>query len=270
MHNNNQYKGKVLTIAGSDSSGGAGIQADIKTITMLGCYATSCITSVTVQNTMKVYAIHNIPLNIISEQIKAIICDIEIDTIKIGMLPNYNTVKEVAESITQKIPIVFDPVMISTSGFQLSEHSIANAFIEILLPKTTIITPNIPEAEAMINTKINTLEDIITASKVIASFGAKNVLIKGGHLPNRVINNILLTEDNEVFNFQHLRISEEDLHGTGCTLSSAIASFMSQKLPIKESVKQSISYLINTIHTTPKIGHGFNPVFHNYNMIKQL
>ncbi|QXK92144.1 bifunctional hydroxymethylpyrimidine kinase/phosphomethylpyrimidine kinase [Neoehrlichia mikurensis] len=266
MHN--QYKGKVLTIAGSDSSGGAGIQADIKTITMLGCYAASCITSVTVQNTLKIHAIHNIPPNIISEQINAIMSDIEIDAIKIGMLPNYNTIKEVAASITKNIPIIFDPVMISTSGFNLVEHNTVDSLIKILFPKITLITPNIQEAETIINKKINTLEDIINASKIIASFGVKNVLIKGGHLPNKLINNIVLTENNEIFNFQHLRIFKGNLHGTGCTLSSAIASFMSQKLSIKESIQRSIDYLIKTINVIPRIGNGFNPVFHNYNITK--
>ena len=224
-----QYKGKVLTIAGSDSSGGAGIQADIKTISSLGCYAASCITAVTVQNTMQVYQIHNIPQDIIKGQIEAILSDIAIDAIKIGMLQSYEVILAVANSLPSCIPIIVDPVMISTSNFKLMSDSAVFHLIEHIIPKATIITPNILEAEVLANTKIIDESCMKKASKTLKLLGTKSVLIKGGHLNRETINNILLTEDNKIINFSHKRIQQTELHGTGCTLSSAIASFISQK-----------------------------------------
>ncbi|AHC39023.1 bifunctional hydroxymethylpyrimidine kinase/phosphomethylpyrimidine kinase [Ehrlichia muris] len=261
-----QYKGKVLTIAGSDSGGGAGIQADIKTISALGCYAASCITSVTAQNTTQVYSVYNIPQHIIQQQIEAVLSDINIDTIKIGMLPSYEAIKAVALSLPD-IPIVVDPVMVSASNFRLMDNNAISDFIEHIIPKATIITPNIPEAEALAQIDIKDQNDMIKASQIIKSLGTKYVLIKGGHMNQEIINNILLTEKDQILNFQHKRTFNDELHGTGCTLSSAIASFMSQKISIQESVNLGIQYILNTIKTVPQIGKGNNPVFHNYNII---
>ncbi|KYW99154.1 bifunctional hydroxymethylpyrimidine kinase/phosphomethylpyrimidine kinase [Ehrlichia ruminantium] len=263
----NQYKGKVLTIAGSDSSGGAGIQADIKTISSLGCYAASCITSVTVQNTIQVYQVHNIPQDIITGQIEAVLSDITIDAIKIGMLQSHDVITAVANSLPSNIPIIVDPVMISTSNFKLMNDSSVFHFIEHILPKATVITPNILEAEILTNTKIIDEYCMKQASKILKSLGTKSVLIKGGHLNRETIDNIFLTEDDQIFNFSHHRIPHNELHGTGCTLSSAIASFVSQKIPISDSIDLAIQYLLNTIKTIPKVGKGHNPVFHNYNIM---
>ncbi|QGR02274.1 bifunctional hydroxymethylpyrimidine kinase/phosphomethylpyrimidine kinase [Ehrlichia ruminantium] len=263
----NQYKGKVLTIAGSDSGGGAGIQADIKTISSLGCYAASCITSVTVQNTMQVYKVHNIPQDIIKGQIEAVLSDMTIDAIKIGMLQSHEVITAVAKSLPSDIPIIVDPVMISTSNFKLMNDSAVLHFIEYIIPQATVITPNILEAEVLTNTKISNKNCMKKASKILKLLGTKSVLIKGGHLNHETIDNILLTEDNEIFNFSHKRIPQNELHGTGCTLSSAIASFISQKIPIPDSIDLAIKYLLNTIRIIPKIGKGNNPVFHNYNTI---
>ena len=264
-----QYKGKILTIAGSDASGGAGIQADIKTISCLGCYAASCITSVTVQNTIQVYSIYNMPKNIIQQQIEAILSDINIDAIKIGMLPSSEAIISVEKCLPLNIPIVVDPVMISASNFKLMDDNAVSYFIEHIIPKTTIITPNIPEAETLSKIKITDQNDMIEASKIIKSLGARSVLVKGGHIQQETINNILITEDNQIFNFPHKRTFQGELHGTGCTLSSAIASFMGQKMSVHDSVNLGIQYIINTIRTVPKIGKGNNPVFHNYNFIYQ-
>ncbi|WDM85564.1 bifunctional hydroxymethylpyrimidine kinase/phosphomethylpyrimidine kinase [Ehrlichia sp. JZT12] len=262
-----QYKGKVLTIAGSDSSGGAGIQADIKTISSLGCYAASCITSVTVQNTIQVYSTYNMPQNIIQQQIEVVLFDINIDAIKIGMLPSSEAIISVEKSLPSNIPIIVDPVMISASNFKLMDDNAVSHFIEHIVPKATIITPNIPEAEALAQIKINDQDDMIAASKIIKSLGAKFVLVKGGHINQETINNILLTEHNQIFNFPHERIFQGELHGTGCTLSSAIASFIAQKMSVYDSINSAIQYILNTIKTIPKIGKGNNPVFHNYNII---
>ncbi|CEI84882.1 bifunctional hydroxymethylpyrimidine kinase/phosphomethylpyrimidine kinase [Ehrlichia minasensis] len=264
-----QYKGKVLTIAGSDSSGGAGIQADIKTISSLGCYAASCITSVTAQNTSKVYNVYNIPQHIIQQQIEVVLSDINIDAIKIGMLPSSEAIIAVAQSLPH-IPIVVDPVMISTSNCRLMDNSAISDFIKHIIHKTTIITPNITEAEVLTHTKITNQNDMIKASQTIKSLGAKYVLIKGGHINQEIINNILLTEDNQILNFPHQRIFDGELHGTGCTLSSAIASFISQKISVQESVNLAIQYILKTIKTVPQIGKGNNPVFHNYNVINPI
>ncbi|ABD44812.1 phosphomethylpyrimidine kinase [Ehrlichia chaffeensis str. Heartland] len=261
-----QYKGRVLTIAGSDSGGGAGIQADIKTISALGCYAASCITSVTAQNTTQVYSVYNMPQHIIQQQIEVVLSDINIDTIKIGMLPSSKAIKAVAQSLPD-IPIIVDPVMVSASNFRLMDSSAISDFIEYIIPKTTIITPNIPEAEALAQIEIKDQNDMTKASKIIKSLGTKHVLIKGGHINQEIINNILLTEENQIINFSHKRISKKELHGTGCTLSSAIASFIAQKMSIQESVNLAIQYILNTIKIVPQIGKGNNPVFHNYNTI---
>ena len=261
-----QYKGKVLTIAGSDSCGGAGIQADIKTISALGCYAASCITSVTAQNTSQVYNVYNIPQDIIKQQIEAVLSDINIDAIKIGMLPSSEAIIAVAQSLPN-IPIIADPVMISTSNFRLMDNSAIFDFIKHIICRATIITPNITEAEVLAQTKIINQDDMIKASQQIKSLGAKYVLIKGGHINQEIINNILLTEDYQILNFPHQRIFDGELHGTGCTLSSAIASFISQKISVQESVNLAIQYILKTIKTVPQIGKGNNPVFHNYNVI---
>ncbi|MGN7619018.1 MAG: bifunctional hydroxymethylpyrimidine kinase/phosphomethylpyrimidine kinase [Ehrlichia sp.] len=198
-----QYKGKVLTIAGSDPSGGAGVQADIKTISSLGCYAASCITSVTVQNTIQVYSTYDMPQNVIQQQIEAILFDINIDAIKIGMLPSFEAIIAVEKSLPLNVPIIVDPVMVSASNFRLMNDNAVSHFIEHIIPKTTIITPNIPEAETLAQTKITNQDDMIAASKTIKSLGAKSVLVKGGHIYQEIINNILLTENNQILNFSH-------------------------------------------------------------------
>ncbi|MGN7661291.1 MAG: bifunctional hydroxymethylpyrimidine kinase/phosphomethylpyrimidine kinase [Anaplasma sp.] len=258
------YKGKVLSIAGSDSGGGAGIQADIKTITMLGCYAASCITSITAQNTTGVYGVWNLAPEVVEQQIATVVSDIKIDSIKIGMLP-VNLVETVSQLIPHNIPVVLDPVMVSTSGHKLVETKSFPDSIGELFKKTCLITPNISEAEIIAGMQIHTIQDMVRAGEAIRAWGVSRVLVKGGDLnEGEHVEDVLLTE-NGVLYFKNPRISQK-VHGTGCTLSSAIASFIAQGMPIEQSVKSATDYLARTISTIPEVGQGFNPVFHNYDL----
>ncbi|MGN7678343.1 MAG: bifunctional hydroxymethylpyrimidine kinase/phosphomethylpyrimidine kinase [Anaplasma sp.] len=262
------YKGKVLSIAGSDSGGGAGIQADIKTITILGCYAASCITSITAQNTMGVHGIWDLTPEIVKQQITAVVSDIKIDCIKIGMLP-VSLVETVSQLIPPNIPVVLDPVMVSTSGRQLVETKSFPDSVGTLFKKICLITPNIAEAAIIAGMQIHTVQDMIRAGEIIRSLGVSRVLVKGGHLNEEEhVEDVLLTE-NGVLYFKNPRIPQK-VHGTGCTLSSAIASFIAQGMSIEQSVKLATDYLARTISTIPEVGQGFNPVFHNYDLLHSM
>ncbi|AGZ78662.1 phosphomethylpyrimidine kinase [Anaplasma marginale str. Dawn] len=253
----------MLSIAGSDSGGGAGIQADIKTITMLGCYAATCITSVTAQNTTGVYGTWNLAPEAVEKQVVAVLSDIKIDSIKIGMLPP-SLMETVARLIPVGIPVVLDPVMVATSGFELVEATEFMKCSGALLKKVSLLTPNIPEAEHISGVKISTKQDAIKAGEAIKALGVGGVLVKGGHSDEEYVEDILLT-DSSVLCFKNARIPGK-IHGTGCTLSSAIASFIACGLSTEESVESAIGYLTNTMRAAPKIGHGYNPVFHNYEL----
>ncbi|ACZ49490.1 phosphomethylpyrimidine kinase [Anaplasma centrale str. Israel] len=250
----------MLSIAGSDSGGGAGIQADIKTVTMLGCYAAACITSITAQNTTGVYGTWDLAPEAVEKQIVAVLSDIKIDSIKIGMLPP-SLMETVARLIPVGIPVVLDPVMVATSGYELVEATEFMKHSGSLLKKVSLVTPNIPEAEHMSGMAILTKRDAIRAGEAIKSLGVGSVLVKGGHSDGEYVEDILLTE-NGVFCFKNTRCPGK-VHGTGCTLSSAIASFIACGLSMEESVESAIGYLASAMRA-PKIGHGCNPVFHNY------
>ena len=257
------YRGKVLSIAGSDSGGGAGIQADIKTITMLGCYAATCITSITAQNTTGVYGTWDLAPEVVEKQVVAVLSDIKIDSIKIGMLPPC-LMETVTNTIPGDIPVILDPVMVATSGFELVGATEFMKCSGTLLKRISLLTPNIPEAEHMSGVTIRTKQDVIRAGEIIKSLGVGNVLVKGGHSDEEYVEDILLTESG-VLCFKNARIPGK-VHGTGCTLSSAIASFVARGLSIEESVESAIGYLTNTMRAAPKIGHGYSPVFHNYEL----
>ena len=258
-----KLKSKVLIIAGSDSSGGAGIQADIKTITALGSYAMTAITAVTSQNTKGVKAITSIPVKNIETQITMVLDDIGANAIKIGMLHNRKTIKCVYKVLKKyKINnIVLDPVMIAKGGTRLINNNSIKYLKKLLIPLCKVITPNIPEAEVLTGYSILNKEDMIKAAKKIITMGAKNVLLKGGHLKNKMIFDILVSK-NKTTVFRKRKIKTKNTHGTGCTLSSALATCLSQKKNIDKSCKISLNYVDQAIFTAPGYGKGFGPLNH--------
>jgi hydroxymethylpyrimidine/phosphomethylpyrimidine kinase len=269
------YK-RVLTIAGSDSGGGAGIQADLKTISSLGCYGMSVITAITVQNTLGVTAIHPVPPEIVEKQINAVLSDIGTDSIKIGMLHSTEIIKTVAVALKKfsMKKIVLDPVMVATSGDKLIEDNTVNALIEYLFPLAAIITPNIPEAELLTGTKIFNKDDMIASALKLLNFGSESVLIKGGHLKGNVLYDIYIRNGrkNDIRIIKNQKINTNNVHGTGCTLSSAIASFMAYGEETEIAVEKSIIYLQNAIvhGKNYKTGQGNGPVNHFFNPQKLL
>ena len=254
---------KVLIVAGSDSSGGAGIQADIKTITALGSYAMTAITAITAQNTTGVKSIIAIPPKEISNQILFTAKDIKPDAIKIGMLHSAKVIESVIRSlkIIKVKKIILDPVMVAKGGTKLIDDKAIKLLKEKLIKKVTLITPNIPEAEILTNININCKEDMIFAAHKLLKIGANNVLIKGGHLRSKIVQDIFVSKsDIKIFN--NKRYNTINTHGTGCTLSSAITTFLSCGKPIKKSCELGIKYVNSGIKTNPNYGKGHGPINH--------
>jgi hydroxymethylpyrimidine/phosphomethylpyrimidine kinase len=254
---------RVLIIAGSDSSGGAGIQADIKTITALGSYAMTAITAITAQNTTGVKSIIPVPPKEISNQILFTAKDINPDAIKIGMLHSTKVIESVISSlkIIKVKRIVLDPVMVSKEGTKLIDDNAIKLLKKKLIKIVTLITPNIPEAEILTNTKIKCKEDMIFAAYKLIDIGASNVLIKGGHLTSKIVEDIFVSK-SEIKIFKSKRYKTKNTHGTGCTLSSAITTFLSCGKPIKKSCELGIYYVNSAIKTNPKYGKGHGPINH--------
>ena len=256
-------KSKILIIAGSDSSGGAGIQADIKTITSLGSYAMTAVTAVTVQNTTGVKSVIPISANEIKNQIIYTTKDIKPDAIKIGMLHSSQVVKKVIESL-KKINvkrIILDPVMVAKGGTKLINNRAIQFLKKKLIKQVSLITPNILEAEVLTGIKIKNKEDMIFAANKLINLGAKNVLIKGGHLKSNLVEDIFLNK-SDLKVFVSLRHDTKNTHGTGCTLSSAITTFFSCGKSIKKACDLGIKYVNSAILTNPKIGIGHGPINH--------
>jgi len=256
-------KSKVLIIAGSDSSGGAGIQADIKTVTALGSYAATALTAVTAQNTKGVKKITSIPAKIVQKQITMILDDIGTDSVKIGMLHNTGIIKSVYKILRKyKLKnIVLDPVMISKSGTKLINNSSIKYLKKLLIPLCTLVTPNVPEAEILTGYSISNKKDMIKAAKKILNMGSKNVLLKGGHLKSKIIFDILATKKG-IKIFTKRKIRTKNTHGTGCTLSSALATCLSQRKNMIKSCKISTRYVDKAIVSAPGYGKGFGPINH--------
>jgi len=256
-------KSKVLIIAGSDSSGGAGIQADMKTVTSLGCYAMTAITAVTVQNTTGVKSIIPIKSEEISNQIEFTAKDIKPDAIKIGMLHSSKVISAVAKSL-KKInikKIVLDPVMTAKSGTKLINDKAIADIKKKLVKQILLITPNIPEAELLTNIKINSVNDMIKAGQSLINFGAKNVLIKGGHLKSNQINDVLLNR-KIIKIYKSKKYKSKNTHGTGCTLSSAIAVNLSCGKDLIKSCELGIKYVNEAIKSNLNFGKGNGPINH--------
>ncbi|HOJ10197.1 MAG TPA: bifunctional hydroxymethylpyrimidine kinase/phosphomethylpyrimidine kinase [Clostridiales bacterium] len=260
---------KVLTIAGSDSGGGAGIQADIKTFAAHGVFGMSVITAVTAQNTQKVIAVQDINPEIIGKQIDAIFEDIGADAVKIGMVSQIESIKIIAEKLREYEPrnIVLDPVMVSKSGYALLNPEAIDVLINELVPLATVITPNIPEAENIINAKIGTLKDVEQAAKAIHMLGPENVLVKGGHMSGDSTD--ILYDGENIICLEAERIDTKNTHGTGCTLSSAIASNLALGFSIKESVEKAKSYITTAIRHALPIGRGAGPTNHFYELYRK-
>jgi len=256
-------KSKVLIIAGSDSSGGAGIQADIKTVTALGSYAMTAITAVTVQNTTGVSSVISINPKEIGKQILFTCKDIKPEGIKIGMLHSSKVILSVVRSLrkVKTSKIILDPVMVAKGGARLINESAIKTLKDKLIKKAYLITPNIPEAEILTKTKIKNVEDMIHAANILLKLGAKNVLVKGGHRKNKYTEDVLLNR-KEIKIFKNKKIKTKNTHGTGCTLSSAITTFLSCGKPLKKSCELGIKYVNHAIGSNLNYGKGHGPINH--------
>jgi hydroxymethylpyrimidine/phosphomethylpyrimidine kinase len=258
---------RVLTIAGSDSGGGAGIQADIKAISALGCFATSAITAVTVQNTLGVEAVHPIPLDILRGQIEAVLSDIGTDAVKIGMLHSSEVVEVVAD-VLQKYNIrnvVLDPVMVSTSGHRLIEESAIDTLRRVLIPQARVITPNIPEAEILAGVKITANDQLAEVARQLSQGGTVSVLLKAGHLTeDRLVDIFYNAEQDTITELPSARVYTPNTHGTGCTLSSALAALLARGYELTDAARGSKEYINEAIVSGARyeIGGGHGPVDH--------
>jgi hydroxymethylpyrimidine/phosphomethylpyrimidine kinase len=252
---------RVLTIAGSDSGGGAGIEADIKTISALGAYACTTITAVTAQNTLGVAGVHALPAAFVRLSIDTVLSDIGADAIKLGMLTNEDIIRAVAAALPADIPLVLDPVMVATSGAVLLPDAAIAAVIELLLPRANLITPNLPETAKLTGLPVTTEAEQIAAGHALRAMGAPAVLIKGGHGNNNMLTDFLITADG-VETISLPRINSRNTHGTGCTLASAIATGLAQSMPLPAAVHRARYYLQNAILTAPGLGTGHGPVNH--------
>lgn len=275
MNRNKSYP-IVLSIAGSDSSGGAGIQADLKTFSALGVYGTTAITAITAQNTLGVVSQMALPPQMVREQIIAVMDDLHPSVVKIGMLSNAEIVKAVAEVLSEYKPkIILDPVIVSTSGHRLLSVEAQEVIKERLLPISELVTPNIPEMETLTNMPLSSFEEKEKAANYLLDLGAKAVLLKGGHEDGEVKTDILFFRNHEVCSqlmahssqLASESISTKNVHGTGCTLSSAIAAFLALDYSLEDAVREAKLYITEAIRAGAdvKIGHGFGPVNHFFN-----
>ena len=263
-----QYK-RALTIAGSDSGGGAGIQADLKSFSANGVYGMSVLTAITAQNTKGVQGIHPVPPDTIRDQIISVMDDIGTDVVKTGMLHSCAVIKTIGEALEpyQPLDLVVDPVMVATSGDKLLEDDAVKTMIEVMLPLATVITPNRPEAELILDRKIETREQTWQAVKELSETGARAILLKGGHFEgNSVLDLLYLPEKDEMTELPYKRVNTGNTHGTGCTLASAIAAWLAKELNITEAVRKGVEYTHRAIEAGAQyqLGHGHGPVHHFY------
>jgi hydroxymethylpyrimidine/phosphomethylpyrimidine kinase len=261
---------RALTIAGSDSGGGAGVQADLKTFAALGVYGSAVITAVTAQNTLQVSAIHVLPAPIVAEQLKAVLSDISTDAIKTGMLANAEIIQAVSMTLRQfpKIPLVLDPVMVAKSGDTLLTRESVQTLREVLIPMAEVVTPNVAEAEVLVGRNLQTDADFATAAKTIYDMGARNVIIKGGHRSpslTRAGSSVvvdLFYDGSEVRSIEGPFIDTPHTHGTGCTFAAAIAAWRARGLPPFAATVEARNYLTEALRTGFPIGQGKSPIHH--------
>lgn len=256
--------GRVLIVAGSDSGGGAGIQADIKAVSALGGYAATAITALTAQNTLGVHGVQGVPTDFIQLQMRVVLGDIGADAIKTGMLHSAAVIEAVAEVLRAEgagIPVVVDPVMVAKGGAALLEDEAAATLKSALLPLAALLTPNIPEAEALTGVTIGDERAMQAAGDALMAAGARAVLVKGGHMEGAVVRDLLVAADGTRV-FENPRIDTVHTHGTGCTLASAIAAGLAQGLPVADAVGRAEAYLHEAIRQAPGLGGGHGPVAH--------
>jgi hydroxymethylpyrimidine/phosphomethylpyrimidine kinase len=262
----------VLTIAGSDSGGGAGIQADLKTIAALGAYGASAITALTAQNTLGVKAIHAVPAAFLEQQLDAVFEDIRIDAVKIGMINTIEVASVVTEVLKRYTPsfVVFDPVMVSTSGARLIQEETVDVLWTELFPLVDLITPNLDEAEILTGSKIRSVGEMLEAATQMVAMGCKSVLLKGGHLIGPVLYDVLATHGHDPLTMQSDYIESKNVHGTGCTLSAAIAAYTARGYDLQSAVEHARIYIAGAIEAGKNIttGKGSGPLNHSYSPIK--
>jgi hydroxymethylpyrimidine/phosphomethylpyrimidine kinase len=259
--------GRVLVVAGSDSGGGAGIQADIKTVTALGGYAATAITALTAQNTQGVFGVHAVPVDFVQTQMRLVIDDIGADCVKTGMLHSAEVIRAVVEVLQERIPgvpLVVDPVMVAKGGEPLLQPAAVDAVRAVLLPRASVITPNLPEAETLLGRKIAGAEDMPRAAQALLALGPKAVLLKGGHLPGDRITDVLAVAGGSGRTFSNPRIDTRHTHGTGCTLASAIATGLAQNMALVEAVERARDYVLEAIRGAPGYGKGHGPLDHGH------
>lgn len=257
---------RVLSIAGSDSGGGAGIQADLKTMLALGCHGMSAITALTAQNTVGVHAVHPVPVAHLWAEIDAVTQDIGVDAVKTGMLPSAEAVHTVARAFDQFgwTHLVVDPVMISTSGHRLMGDETARALVTELFPRASVITPNLDEAEALLGRPIRHAQELASAAQALLALGAQSVLLKGGHLPGDEVVDFWLARDGQSLRLASPRIASHNTHGTGCTLSAAVACGLAEGWPLAQAVTQARAFILRAIEAGAgvQIGRGHGPLNH--------
>ena len=260
-----QKRGRVLILAGSDSGGGAGIQADIKAVTMLGGFAATAITAITIQNTLGVHGVYPLPLDVIEAQAKAVLDDIGADALKTGMLGSVEVVEAVSGLIDYagNVPTVVDPVMIAKGGSPLLEDRAVEAVRRLMVPRAALLTPNAPEAEALTGIAVADLDGQRRAGEALLEMGARAVLMKGGHVPGDRVVDVLMTPAGETV-FETERIETRHTHGTGCTLASACATGLALGLPLAEAVAQAWAYVAEAIRRAPGLGQGHGPLDHGW------
>jgi len=263
-------QGRILIVAGSDSGGGAGIQADIKAVTALNGFAMTAITALTAQNTQGVFGVHEVPPEFVAEQIRVVMEDIGADVVKTGMLGSVaiiNAVADALETFASELPWVIDPVMVAKGGHPLLAEDAAEALKERLVSRAAVITPNLPEAEVLTGRKVKAVADMEAAASALLQTGAKAVLLKGGHLEGDTVVDLLATAAG-IERFESPRIHTLHTHGTGCTLASAIACGLAQGMSVRDTVIRARGYVLEAIRTAPGFGHGHGPLNHAHPLIK--
>lgn len=262
---------RILTIAGSDSGGGAGIQADLKTITALGGFGMSVITALTAQNTLGVQGIYEVPADFVEKQFTSVISDLGVDAVKTGMLANSEMIARVAALIREwRIELlVVDPVMQAKGGASLIRQDAVQTLVKELIPLAYLLTPNIPEAEVLAGMKIRKIEEMKRAARAIRRLGPKNVLVKGGHLEGAEMRDILY-DGVEFYEFSAPRIDTRDTHGTGCTYSAALATLLARGLPLPEAVREAKGYITEAIRSAFRLGAGHGPTNHLAPVLRDL
>ncbi|MDX5361609.1 MAG: bifunctional hydroxymethylpyrimidine kinase/phosphomethylpyrimidine kinase [Alphaproteobacteria bacterium] len=263
------HRGRVLIVAGSDSGGGAGIQADIKAVTALGGYAMTAVTAITVQDTTGVHGVHPIPLDVVRGQIAVTMDDIGADAVKTGMLGTVETIETVAAALdahrpdADACPLVADPVMVAKGGAPLLEDRAVGAVRDLILPRAALVTPNAPEAERLTGIAVGTLDGQRRAAEALMKAGAAAALVKGGHVPGDTVRDLLMTAHGEHV-FEAPRIASRSTHGTGCTTASAIACGLALGQPLDRAVGRAIAYVRRAIELAPGFGKGHGPLWHGW------